>query len=281
VDGRFQLAATHGRAAGEVVRLPLVYHGEELGRLVVSTRAPGEALSAADRRVLDQLALQAGAAAHAVLLGADLQRSRERIVAAREEERRRLRYALHDGIGPTLAGIALEIDSARGLLRRDPDGACAIIGELRSEARAAIAEVRRLAVALRPPALDDLGLLEAIRALGDAARPLELRLSSEGDVGELPAAVEVAAYRIAQDGIAAAAAHPGARTCVVRVRRDGQLAIDVVCDGEPEPLAAPLLHAMRERAAELGGSCTVERSAAGGVRVEARLPIRGLVAGPA
>jgi signal transduction histidine kinase len=274
-DGRFELASTYGRPAGELVRLPLVHHGEELGRLVVSTRAPGEALSAADRRVLDQLALQAGAAAHAVLLGADLQRSRERIVAAREEERRRLRYALHDGVGPTLAGIALEIESARSLLHRDPDAALATIADLRTEARGAIAEVRRLAVALRPPALDELGLLKAIQALAAGARPLELRLSSDGDVRELPAAVEVAAYRIAQDGIATAAAHPGARTCVVRVRRDAGLAVDVVWDGEPQPLAASLVHALRERAAELGGSCNTERRATGGVRVEARLPIRG------
>ena len=142
---------------------------------------------------------------HAVRLTADLQRSRERLVTAREEERRRLRRDLHDGLGPTLAGLGAAAGRrAPGRSPSDPDAAQELLGELRSEPQAAIADVRRLVYELRPPALDELGLV------GGAARAGRRRLGSRAAARwwpstsapapcrTLPAAVEVAAYRIAR-----------------------------------------------------------------------------------
>src|SRR5215204_7283522 len=100
-DGEeFRTAAAYGSPRGEPETLPLVYQREEIGRLVIAPRAPGEGFSVADRRLLEDLARQAEIAVHAVRLTADLQRSRERLVTTREEERRRLRRDLHDGLGP-------------------------------------------------------------------------------------------------------------------------------------------------------------------------------------
>jgi signal transduction histidine kinase len=133
-DGKFVTATEHGRPAEEdLLVLPLVYQSEEVGRLVVAPRAPGEAFDPADRRLLEDLAHQAGAAAHAVRLTTDLRRSRERLVTAREEERRRLRRDLHDGLGPTLGGFTLGLDAARSTLIRDPNAADALLSELKGQ----------------------------------------------------------------------------------------------------------------------------------------------------
>src|SRR5205814_1987574 len=110
---------------------------------------------------------------------ADLQRSRERLVTAREEERRRLRRDLHDGLGPALASFPLKLDAAGNLLARDPAAADALLAGLKAQTLAAVADIRRLVYALRPPALDDLGLVGALRA--DAAQhdPTGLRVTVE------------------------------------------------------------------------------------------------------
>src|SRR5439155_16108752 len=132
--------AAWGTPVADPLRLPLVYQRETVGELVLAPRAPGEAFSAADRRLLEDLARQAGVAARAVRLTTDLRRSRERLVTAREEERRRLRRDLHDGLGPALAGLTIELDAARNLLTRDPAAAGALLPELKSRAQAAIAD---------------------------------------------------------------------------------------------------------------------------------------------
>jgi signal transduction histidine kinase len=113
--------------------------------------------------LLDDLARQVGIATHAVRLTADLQHSRERLVTAREEERRRLRRDLHDGLGPTLASFTLKLDAARNLLEREPATTNALLADLKAQAQAAIANIRRVVYDLRPPALDELGLVTALR----------------------------------------------------------------------------------------------------------------------
>ena len=143
--------------------MPLTYGAELVGRLNLAPRAPGEEFSSSDRRLLEDLARQAGVAAHAARLTADLQRSRERLVTAREEERRRLRRDLHDGLGPQLAAQTLKVGSARSLYGRDPAAADALLSELETNMEAAISDIRRLVYNLRPPALDELGLDGAIR----------------------------------------------------------------------------------------------------------------------
>ena len=170
----FRTTAAYGSPRGEPETLSLVYQREEIGRLVLSPRAPGEDFSDADRRLLEDLARQAEVAVHAVRLTTDLQHSRERLVATREEERRRLRRDLHDGLGAQLAGLNVQAGTLRRLIPRDPAAADEVVVELREELRSAIADIRRLVYDLRPPALDDLGLGESLRRLAE-------RYGSEGE----------------------------------------------------------------------------------------------------
>ncbi len=136
--------------------MALHYGSETVGQLLLGHRAPNETFAKSDVRLLEDLALQVGVAAHAVRLTADLRRSRERLVTAREEERRRLRRDLHDGIGPQLAALTLKLETARNKLAHDP-AADALLSDLAERARSAVGDVRRSAHALRPPALDELG----------------------------------------------------------------------------------------------------------------------------
>lgn len=279
IDAAGVLRAERGTrdAPGSPLRLPLVAHGEAVGELAVWPRTAGERYSAADRRLLADLARQAGPAVRAVALAADLQRSREGLVLAREEERRRLRADLHDGLGPALTGIAMQLDAAQALQTTDPERSRALVGRGAEEARAAILDVRRVVDALRPAALDDLGLLGALGERAAALEGLEVRLEVGDGVGALPAAVEVAVFRIVQEALTNAARHAGARACDVRLRRNGALEVEVSDDGVGLPASARPgvgLRSMRERAEELGGTWAIDERPGGGTRVRVRLPVR-------
>jgi signal transduction histidine kinase len=276
----FRTAAAYGSPTGEPEALPLVYQREEIGRLVLSPRAPREGFSDADRRLLEDLARQAEVAVHAVRLTADLQRSRERLVATREEERRRLRRDLHDGLGAQLAGLNIQAGTLRRLIGRDPAAADELVVELREELRGAIADIRRLVYDLRPPALDDLGLVEALRRLaeryGSEGGKLHVLVEVPEELLHLPAAVEVAVYRIAQETLTNVVRHARAKTCIVRLVVKEDVILEIVDDGVgilKERGAGVGLSSMRERASELGGSCVVEYVPEGGTRVLVRLPL--------
>jgi signal transduction histidine kinase len=268
-----------GAGQGQLV-LPIVYQGEEVGRLVARSRWGEQELGRADRRLLEALARQAGAVVHGARLTADLRRSRERLVAAREEERRRLRRDLHDGLGPTLAGLTLKVDAARNLLGDDPATAERLLAELRGQIQSAVGDIRRLVYALRPPALDQLGLAGALEELaeqcGQEGPLVELDLPAE--LPPLPPAVEVAAYRIAQEALTNVVRHSGARRCALRLqpRDDG---LELLVEDEGRGMASDGrpgvgLASMAERAAELGGVCSVGPRQGGGTLVRAWLPLR-------
>ncbi len=273
--------------------VPLVHGAEPVGRLVLGVRSGERGFRPDELDLLRDLARQAGAAIRAQRLRDDLARSRERLVVAREEERRRLRRDLHDGLGPALAAIGMRAEASAAVLDDDREAARRQLDALGDEVRNALADVRRLVDGLRPPALDELGLVGAIgqqAARLDGGRPHEpgagsasIRVEGEpAPLPALPAAVEVAAYRIAVEAMTNAVRHAGARTCRVHVAAGSQLTIEVVDDGRGLPDDAPAgtgLESMRERAAELGGEVAVERAPGGGTRVVARLPIgRGLPA---
>lgn len=275
-DGILEQLACHGVPVGACESLPLSYRGEIVGNLVVSARSRTEALPLRDRRLLEDLARPVGVAVHAARLTRDLQRSRARLVGAREEERRRIRRDLHDGLGPTLAGVALEVEAARNLLRQDPSATEAKLGDLAEKIQATITEIRRLVYGLRPPALDELGLEQAIRAHLVRFSTLSVSVEVSGRVTGLSAAVEVAAYRIVLEAVTNAARHAGAARCTVQLTCDDTLGIEVVDDGQglPEGLHSGVgLSSMRERAEELGGTFTAQRVPLGGTRVQARLPL--------
>lgn len=262
------------------VGFPLSYQAEVLGHLRVAPRGPGEPLGAADRRLLEQMARQAAPAVHAYRLTADLHRSRERIIVAREAERRRLRRDLHDGLGPTLASQAFKLDAALELLDTDPASARRLFEEAKAQSQATVADIRRLVYELRPPALDELGLAGALRAHVQSLPPLNgMRASVDAPplLPPLSAAVEVAAYRIAVEALTNVLRHAHSQTCQIELSVQGdRLHVAVSDDGVGLPPEVPDgmgLTSMRERADELGGSCRIESQAGVGTRVTAELPI--------
>jgi signal transduction histidine kinase len=264
-----------------VQALPITYRGEEVGRLLLPRDGVRASLLSYDERLLADVVRQAAAAARASSLAAQLQRSREALVAAREEERRRLRRDLHDGLGPSLGAVVLRIDTARNLAATRPEEADALLRQARDDVAAALADVRRLVHDLRPPALDDLGLVRAVRQQADRllAPRVAVEVVAGGDADELPAAVEVAAYRIASEALANVARHAHATRCTVDLARvDDSLVVSVTDDGvgiAPEAPAGVGLVSLRERAAELGGRCTVSCPDGGGTVVRAELPVGG------
>lgn len=275
---RLEVVASAGESVGDPMALPLVYQAEGIGQLLVAPRAPGEAFTPAERRLLEDIALQSGAALHAIRLTADLQRSREQLVAAREEERRRLRRDLHDGLGPQLASLTLTIAAARELLRRDPQAADQLLGELTTHAQAAIADIRRIVYDLRPPALDDLGLLLALREQAAAYQQagLQITIDVPEQLPALPAAVEVAAYRIVQEAVTNVVRHASAQYCVVRLHIDNGLWVEIQDDGRGLPATRRSgvgLTSIRERTTELGGTLTIESAAGKGTQVRVWLPL--------
>jgi signal transduction histidine kinase len=282
-----QVVAAVGTPAGEIIRLPLTYQGEVVGQMRLAPRAPGETFSSADQRLLALLARQAGVATHAVRLTThlqhltvDLQHSREQLILAREEERRRLRRDLHDGIGPTLASLSQRLDTARRLVPADPETATVLLDDLKTQVRSTIADIRRLVYALRPPVLDEFGLLSAIREqAANYNQPNGLRVVIEApeQLPPLPAAVEVAAYRIIMEALTNAVRHGQAEHCLVRLwLADESLALEVTDDGRGLPVdfrAGVGMTSMRERATELGGEFHVGPVIPQGTCISVRLPL--------
>jgi signal transduction histidine kinase len=267
-----------GSGSGPVERFDLVHQGGSVGTLLVGQRADNEPFSAGDRRVLEDLARQVAAAAHAVLLSRDLQESRERLVLAREEERRRLRRDLHDGVGSALAGLALQAGNARKALPDSPEEAERWIRPLEDGIRATVADVRRVVDDLRPPALDELGLAGALSQRASTISPSAV-VTAELDDTPLPAALEVAAYRIAAEALANVARHTEAGHVTVSLdgrSSTGLLRLEVSDDGPglPAQLTPGVgLRSMRERAEEVGGRCEIRSASGGGTFVYAELPV--------
>jgi two-component system NarL family sensor kinase len=280
VDGSGQVVAGTGSASGVIVRRPLSATDPGLGRLEVGLRAGQSQLLRGDEQVLSVLAPALGQLMYARRLGADLQASRAAVVEGIEEERRRLRRDLHDGVGPRLTGLAYAADAARNVLGRDPERAATLLSGVRAEAGEAIAEVRRLVEGLRPPSLDQVGLEQALRQharhlLRPDGRPLLVEVLVPDPLPPLGAAVEVTAYRIVVEALTNTARHADGEHAVVTLRLDGDaLAVEIRDDGatrEPWPPGVGLT-SMRERTELLGGSVAAGAGADGG-SVVATLPL--------
>ncbi len=275
--GATDRAVLHGRPSGTApVVVPLTHRGEAVGSLVVTLPA-GRRVDDRTRALLQDLARHAGAAVHSVVLSDELHESRTRSVMALEEERTRIRRDLHDGLGPALTGLVLKAEAAGNVVCSDGAQAGRLIGEVSEQARAAIDDVRRLVYGLRPPALDELGLVEAVRLylglLAPEGSTPAVRLVAPAAVPRMSAAVEVAAYRIATEAVTNAVRHSGARQVLVTVSAGDRLRLRVGDDGGASGPWRPGvgLTSMRERAAEVGGSLWAGPGADGGL-VEADLP---------
>ncbi len=276
LDGE-RLAAEAGEAdgpgEGRRVEVELVYAGETVG-LLVATQAEGDTPMDAERAaLLAGIARPVAAALRATALGRDLAASHEQLVSATEEERRRLRRDLHDGLGPVLSSAVLGASRARDLVVSRPDAAEAQLTQLTALLQDAVSDVRRLVYELRPPALDELGL---VGALDEHARSLgHFTVVGPGPLPPLGAAVEVAAYRIAMEAMTNTVRHARADHGEVTISLEGGLQVVVTDDGVGLPQgyrAGVGISSMRERAAELGGTCRVEAAEHGGTVVRAWLP---------
>ncbi|AUG80785.1 hypothetical protein CFP65_6117 [Kitasatospora sp. MMS16-BH015] len=249
---------------------PLSYEGTAIGELWVSPRAGQNALDPQDREVLQLLADQASPAIASLRLYEDLQASRKQLVLAREEERRRLRHDLHDGLGPALSGLRLQVDAARA-------GLSGPAGQTLASASAgiglAITELRRITDGLAPAALGSEGLGGALRQLAERLNASSVRIALDlapDPLPPLPAAVEVAVYRISGEALNNVVRHSGATDVRLVVRVDEQ---DVTVEAQDNGAGFPGhtdgagvgLRSMAERAEELGGSFSAANDLKGAV----------------
>jgi signal transduction histidine kinase len=275
-----EVVTSDGARPSRTTRLPLAYAGQTIGELEIGLRRGEQRLSATDRSTLQLVATPLAAAIRALGLSAELKQSQSRLLVAREEERRRLRRDLHDGLGPTLTGMALAADAGANFLDHDPARTRELLGSLRRDSRSALADVRRLIDNLTPSALDEFGLLgalersaEQLRERGDGTL-LDVRLVVPHGLPALPADVEVAAYRIATEALVNVARHASASSAVVEVHCNGSLDLVVSDNGDNHGTWSPGvgLESMRERAAEVGGIFEAGPSGRGG-RVSVSIPM--------
>ena len=281
-DGRPVVTSGRPSAAGEFA-LPLTAGGSRVGELRLGLRNGESGPSSRDRPVLRIIAPALAQALRARSLTAEVAASRERVVTAVEEDRRRLRRDLHDGLGPRLTGVAYATDAARNLLRSDPGLAEELLIGVRADTGTAIADVRQLVDGLRPAVLDQLGLLPALQQQAATLRGrdghlVSVTLDLADDLPQLGAAAEVAVFRIVTEALTNVARHSGSPTAHVLLRvQDGGLLVEVSDVGGGTPSPTPWrpgvgLQSMHERVDQLGGTLDLRSDADGG-RVRVTLPL--------
>jgi signal transduction histidine kinase len=277
--GEAQPSAARGAAPAVTVDLPLLHAGTEVGTLTVGPPGGRSHLDPQDERLVHNFAQQIGPAAYGVRLTHDLRRSRDSLATARDEERHRIRHDLHDGLGPTLAGVALGLGAARRAATTAASRE--LLRSLEAEVKGSLDDVKRLVADLHPTALEQVGLVAALHGYADTVTIRtggDLRVEVRAaDPLRLPPEVEVAAYRIALEAVTNVARHARATRCTVSVRITDDEAVITVCDdgiGIPPTQPPGLgLRSIAERASRLGGSAAAEAGPDGGTVVQARLPL--------
>jgi signal transduction histidine kinase len=272
-----RLLAATGSAGPSDERIQLLVKGEDVGSLLAGPRRGQSRLTSRDRRGLAEIAPFVATAVKQDQLTTELQRARERLASDLEEERRRIRRDLHDGLGPSLATIVMGLDETRAVHRGDPQRADLLLRELKQQAKEAIEDIRTLVYGLRPPALDDFGLLGAVRTiLATSARgDLVVELSVPAQLPALPAAIEVVAYRIVQESVTNVLRHADAAHVEVALGcRGDDLEVVVRDDGRglaDGVVAGVGLRSIQERVRDVGGRVTIRSD--GGTTVTAVLPV--------
>ena len=211
----------------------------------------------------------------------DRDAGRRALVVAREAERARLRRDLHDGLGPEMAGLSLQLSVAAG--KADDPEVRAVLSSVQERLRVTTTQVRHLVDGLRPPALDELGLTGAVRQLVTrqaGAFPDGVTVAGD-EAAAFPPEVEVAAHHIIAEAFTNAARHSGARRCDIRIVGDGGvLQMQVADDGPARSWSRDGigLESMRVRAREVGGHVRIVRRT-DGTTVHATLPLDGEASG--
>jgi len=283
-QGRAVASGDPAAVANGCVEFAAHHAGQDEGALQVAARGAGERFSGTERRLLADIARQIGAGLHEQRLVLQLQQSRERIVVAREEERRALRRTLHDEVGPTMAALSLRAETVRRNITRsgaDQPDIDPVLSSMSADASQAAEVLRRLAYNLRPPALDEYGLEAALRRYTQSVQDPVVSFVADSPPTAVPmsAAVEAALYRIAVAAVSNASRHAHACACTVHLSVSSDcVRLTVTDDGRGLPADAVKgvgILSMQERAAELGGSCTVS-NASPGTRVCAEIPVGGV-----
>lgn len=273
-----EVVASSGVPQNNCESLDILYQGGKIAELVFAARDQDDYWTAADRRILNDLARQAGSALHAVRLTNELQRSRQKLVTAREDERIRLRRDLHDGLGPEIAAFSFRIAEARHHIQREPAKSDMILAELQNDIKNAVDLIRQIAHNLRPPVLDEFGLSAAVQELVRINKTYGMAITLEipSPLPILEAAVEVAAYRTVQEGLTNIMRHSKATEVRIMLDlKDGILILKLEDNGIgiPDVLQFGVgLISMRERAEELGGSFKIERREPTGTILYSELP---------
>ena len=255
-------------------QLLLTAYGIPVGAL----RWRGPRLRLAERRLLEDIALQVGGVVHAAGLLESVRATQHRLVLAREEERRRLRRDLHDGLGPQLAALTMQVDTLRNRLGLPGIDVDAELILMRGHIQTTVSDVRRVVEGLRPPALDELGLTGAIQQLARrmAGPSLEAGVEIE-PLPALPAAVEVALYRIVQEALTNVVKHSAATRARILVRAHSDAVVLEVSDDGSGAAAARDggigLISMRERAEQISGRLSIDAYPDRGTCIRAWLPL--------
>ena len=278
MEGQFERYATFGEEVQVRSEFPLTLNGERIGILLVGARSLQETMPPDKVYLLTDLLRQVTMAVQTVRILSELKRSRIKLVSFREEERRRLRRDLHDGLGASLASISLKMDTL--VYQNDVDLVLKNrLIEFQEDLRSAIAGIRQLVYNLRPPALDELGLIFALDELCRQYDGSSLKVSLEASEIDFPlhAAIEVAAYRIVQEAVTNAGKHSKGSTCKVTLGlEDSHVMIRIIDDGVGLPTNRKNgigLHSMRERAVEVDGQFLIKNGHDKGLMIEARLPL--------
>jgi len=267
--------AEYGASTGEAVRVPLVWEGRSEGALMIGPENLLQKLPEEHLILLRHFMRQIGFALHAQRLNEELRESKERLVHAREEERRRLRRDLHDGLGAHLASILLKTESIYELAE-DNERLQKQVTVVQEDIESAIADIRTLVYALRPPALDEFGLLLALRELGSrfSENGKLVRIDAAEPLPTLGSAVETALYRIVQEAVTNSFRHGGASECRVELKVEDSVSLTITDNGSGFGGTVSYgvgIRSMKERAGELGGVCEVHTSLQG-VTVRATIP---------
>jgi signal transduction histidine kinase len=262
-----------GQVDGPTSSLPLVYRGRPVGEVVVSARS-GERLADLDRRTLDQIGNYLAVAAEAIRVGEDLRRAQRALEEAQAEERRRIRRDLHDGVGPTLASIHLRLLAHR---RRLPDELS--VDDIIDQTSDAIREVRRIVEGLQPSVLEDFGLVPALQILVADTREtsgIDVKISTESDLSDIPAHIATVSYRVVAEGLANVVRHSHGSVCTIHLSQaDDHVNIAIEDDGcgfDTTSAAGMGLRSIANRATAAGGDVWISSTEGAGTRIAVRLP---------